>query len=74
MRAETRPGGAPVYTAPVCLGLMVFYVLAMQCLSTVAVVRRETNSWKWPLFQVGYMSLLAWAAAFVVYQIGTRFF
>lgn len=59
MLAEKRADGSPVYTPLVCIGLMVFYVLAMQCLSTVAVVRRETNSWKWPLFQIGYMSALA---------------
>lgn len=70
MLREKHPNGAPVYTAPVCVGLMVFYVLAMQCLSTVAVVRRETNSWKWPLFQIGYMTTLAWLGAFVVYQGG----
>jgi ferrous iron transport protein B len=73
MVAEKRADGTPVYTAPVCLGLLVYYVLAMQCLSTVAVVRRETNSWKWPLFQLAYMNVLAWVGAFLVYQIGTRF-
>lgn len=74
MIAETHADGTKVYTAPVCLGLMVYYVLAMQCLSTIAVVRRETNSWKWPMFQLAYMSVLAWVGAFLVYQIGTRFF
>jgi hypothetical protein len=49
---------------------MVFYVLAMQCVSTMAVVRRETNSWKWPLFQWFYMGALAWTFAFMVYQGG----
>jgi ferrous iron transport protein B len=49
---------------------MVFYVLAMQCLPTLVVVRRETNSWKWPLFQVGYMSALAWVGAFLIFQFG----
>ena len=49
---------------------MVFYVLAMQCISTVAIVRRETNSWRWPLFQIAYMTALAWVGAFVVYQGG----
>ncbi|HUA64196.1 MAG TPA: ferrous iron transport protein B [Alphaproteobacteria bacterium] len=73
MLAEKHPNGAPVFTPLVCIGLMVYYVLAMQCLSTVAVVRRETNSWKWPLFQIGYMSLLAWAGAFLVFQIGHLF-
>ena len=70
MLAEKRPDGSRVYTPLVCVGLMVFYVLAMQCLSTVVVVRRETNSWKWPLFQIGYMSLLAWMGAFLVFHIG----
>ena len=60
----------PVFTPLVCIGLMVFYVLAMQCISTVAIVRRETNSWRWPLFQIAYMTALAWLGAFVVYQGG----
>ncbi len=67
---EKRADGSGTYTPLVCLSLMVFYVLAMQCLSTVAVVRRETNSWKWPLFQLGYMTLLAWLGAFLVFQGG----
>jgi len=54
----------------VIFGLMVFYVLAMQCLATTAVVRRETASWKWPLFQLAYMSALAWGGALLVYQGG----
>jgi ferrous iron transport protein B len=70
MRAEKRPDGTPVYTLLTGLSLMVFYVLAMQCLSTLAVVRRETNSWGWPAFQFVYMTALAYAAAFLVYQGG----
>jgi ferrous iron transport protein B len=70
LRSEKRPDGTPVYTARVCLSLMVFYVFAMQCLSTVAVVRRETNSWKWPLFQMAYTTLTACVGALLVYQIG----
>ena len=70
MSAETRPDGSPLFTPLVCLSVMVFYVLAMQCLSTVAVVRRETGGWSWPLFQIGYMTVLAWVGAFVVYQGG----
>ncbi len=70
MLAERRPDGSPIYTPLVCVSLMVFYVLAMQCLSTVAIVRRETNSWKWPLFQIAYMSALAWFGAFLVFQGG----
>jgi ferrous iron transport protein B len=53
LRGDRWSDGRPVFTPLVCVGLMVFYVLAMQCLSTVAVVRRETNSWRWPLFQFG---------------------
>jgi ferrous iron transport protein B len=70
MREEKRPDGSPVYTPLVCIGLMVFYVLAMQCISTLAMVRRETNSWRWPAFQFAYMTLLAYAAALLVYQGG----
>ncbi len=70
MAAEKRADGSPVFTPLVCIGLMVFYVLAMQCISTVAIVRRETNSWRWPLFQIAYMTALAWLGALLVYQGG----
>jgi ferrous iron transport protein B len=70
MLGEKRADGSRTYTPLVCLSLMVFYVLAMQCLSTVAVVRRETNSWKWPLFQIAYMTTLAWVGAFLIFQGG----
>lgn len=67
---QKRPDGTPVYTALTGITLMVFYVFALQCVSTVAVVRRETNSWKWPLFQWLYMAVLAWTLAFVTFQGG----
>jgi ferrous iron transport protein B len=70
MQGEKRDDGRPIFTPLVCIGLMVFYVLAMQCISTVAIVRRETNSWRWPLFQIAYMTALAWIGAFIVYQGG----
>jgi ferrous iron transport protein B len=70
LRAQTRPDGTPVFTTLVAVSLMVFYVFALQCVSTVAVVRRETNSWKWPLFQWLYMGVLAWILAFLTYQGG----
>jgi ferrous iron transport protein B len=50
---------------------MVFYALACQCVSTIAIVRRETNSWRWPVFMFGYMSALAYAGALLVYQVGS---
>jgi ferrous iron transport protein B len=70
LRAQKRLDGTPVYTSLVAITLMVFYVFALQCASTVAVVRRETNSWKWPLFQWVYMGILAWGLAFITYQGG----
>jgi ferrous iron transport protein B len=70
LQAQTRADGTPVYTSLTAVTLMVFYVFALQCASTVAVVRRETNSWKWPLFQWLYMGALAWTLAFLTYQGG----
>jgi ferrous iron transport protein B len=64
------PDGRALFTPLVCFTLMIFYVFAMQCISTIAVVRRETNSWRWPLFQLGYMSGTAWILSFIVYQGG----
>ena len=69
--AEKRPDGTPRYTPLVCLSLMVFFVFAMQCMSTLAIVKRETNGWKWPLFQLGYMTATAYVAALMVYQVGS---
>jgi ferrous iron transport protein B len=65
------PDGRALFTPLVCFTLMVFYVFAMQCISTIAVVKRETNSWRWPLFQIGYMTGTAWILCFIVYQAGT---
>ncbi len=70
MREQKRPDGSPVYTPLVAVTLMVFYVFALQCVSTVAVVRRETNSWKWPIFQWFYMGALAWFLAFLTRVAG----
>jgi ferrous iron transport protein B len=66
--------GARVYGFWSALSLMVFFALACQCMSTLAIVRRETNSWKWPLIMFTYMTTLAWIASFTIYQLGTRFF
>ncbi|KXU34139.1 ferrous iron transporter B [Cephaloticoccus primus] len=70
LAAATWPDGRPLFTPLVCLSLMIFYVFAMQCVATVAVVRRETNSWRWPLFQIAYMTGTAWLVCFAVYQVG----
>ena len=70
LRSEKRADGSPSYTPLVGLSLMIFFALACQCMSTLAVVRRETRSWGWPLFLFGYMTALAWIASFTVYQVG----
>ena len=70
LRAAKWPDGAPLFTPLVCFTLMVYYVFAMQCMSTVAVVKRETNSWRWPLFQIFYMTGTAWLVCFIFYQAG----
>ena len=70
LQSQKRPDGTPVYSVLTGLTLMVFYVFALQCVSTVAIVRRETNSWKWPVFQWFYMGALAWILAFVTFQLG----
>ena len=69
LRSATRSDGSPVFTTATCLSLLVFYVLAMQCLPTQAVTRRETNTWKWPVFQLVYMTALAYTASLVTYQL-----
>jgi ferrous iron transport protein B len=69
MAAATRPDGNKVYTLATGLSLMVFYVLAMQCMSTLAVVKRETRSWKWPLIQLLYMTGLAYLLSWMLYVI-----
>jgi ferrous iron transport protein B len=70
MRAETRPDGHPAYTPLMGFSLMVFFAIACQCVSTLALVRRETRSWRWPAFLFAYTGVLAWTASFVVYQGG----
>jgi len=70
IRKARRPDGSPAWTPLVAVSMMVFFVLACQCMSTVAIVRRETNSWRWPLFMVGYMLVVAYVASFVTYQGG----
>lgn len=66
--------GRKVFTVPTALSLMVFFALCCQCASTLSVIRRETNSWRWPVFTFTYMTVLAYVAALAVYQVGTRWF
>ncbi len=70
MKNDRKPDGTPTYNILVALSLMVFYVYAAQCMATFAVVKNETNSWKWSFIMMAYMSILAYVGAFVVYQGG----
>lgn len=70
MQNAKRADGSPVWTPLVGLSVMVFFVLACQCMSTVAIVRRETNSWRWPAFMVAYMMALAYIASLITFQGG----
>ena len=62
--------GKNVFTPLVAISLMIFYVYAAQCMATFAVVRTETNTWKWPVIMIVYMTLLAYVMSFIVYQGG----
>jgi ferrous iron transport protein B len=58
-----------MFTPATVASLLVFFVFALQCTSTLAVMRRETNSWRWPAFAFGYLLALAWGASFVTHRI-----
>ena len=68
IHAAKRDDGTPLLTVATAVSLLIFFVLAMQCLSTVVTVRRETRGWRWPIVQFAWMSGLAWLGAFVAYQ------
>jgi ferrous iron transport protein B len=69
MKTAVRPDGKPVFNLASGLSLMIFYLFAMQCMSTLAVVKRETRGWKWPIIQLLYMTGLAYVMSWVVYQL-----
>jgi ferrous iron transport protein B len=62
--------GEPVFSTLAAISLMVFFALAMQCMSTLAIVRRETNSWKWPVVMFTYMTTLAYLCSLIIFQGG----
>ena len=70
LRQATLPDGRPAFNVPVALSVMVFFALCAQCMSTLAVIQRETSSWAWPLFSFVYMTLLAYLGAFGTYRLG----
>jgi ferrous iron transport protein B len=70
MIADTYPDGRPVWTPLVAISLLIWFVLAMQCMSTLAIVRRETGGWKWPMGMLLYMNALAYVVCLAVFQVG----
>ena len=70
LTAAKRPDGTPVYTLPMVIGLLIFYAFCLQCAATIAVMRRETNGWRWPLFAWTYMTALGYVSALLVFQLG----
>ncbi len=69
MRTQKHRNGAPVFSFASGMSLLVFYAFAMQCMATLAVVKRETKSWKWPLIQLGYMGAMAYLGALITFQL-----
>jgi ferrous iron transport protein B len=69
MEAEVREDGTPLFNLASGISLLLFYAFAMQCMSTLAIVKRETNSWKWPMLQLGFMTLIAYITALTAYQL-----
>jgi ferrous iron transport protein B len=73
LRSATWPDGRQIFTLPMVLGLLLFYAWCLQCAATIAVIRRETNSWRWPIFAWSYMTAIGYSGAFLIYQLGTAY-
>jgi len=73
IRESTKPDGTPIFTLPVALSIMVFIALCAQCVSTLAIIKKETQSWKWPVFSFSYMTILAYLGAIITFQISSQF-
>ena len=71
LQGSTWPDGRPIFTLPMVIGLLIFYALCLQCAATIAVIRRETNTWRWPLFAWTYMTTLGYLGALLAYQLGS---
>jgi ferrous iron transport protein B len=69
MRSATRDDGSPLFTPATCAALLVFYVLAMQCLPTLVLTAREAGGWRWALLQLAWMSALAWIAGAIAFRM-----
>ena len=71
LKASTWPDGRPVFTLPMVIGLLIFYACCLQCAATLAVIRRETNTWRWPVFAWLYMTTIGYIGALLAFQLGT---
>ena len=71
LKSATWPDGRAVYTLPMVFGLLIFYACCLQCVATLAVIRRETNGWRWPIFAWAYMTSIGYLGALLVFQLGT---
>ncbi|MGB5292289.1 MAG: ferrous iron transport protein B [Lysobacterales bacterium] len=71
LRSAKWPDGRLIFTLPMVLGLLVFYAWCLQCAATLATIRRETNSWRWPIFAWVYMTSIGYGGALVIYQVGS---
>ncbi len=71
LQSSTWPDGTPVFTLPMVIGLLIFYACCLQCAATLAVIRRETNSWRWPIFAWCYMTTIGYVGALVAFQVGS---
>jgi ferrous iron transport protein B len=71
LKSAKRPDGSPMFTLPMVIGLLIFYALCLQCVATLAIIRRETNTWRWPVFAWTYMTGLGYVGALLAYQLGS---
>ena len=71
LKSATRPDGSKVFTLPMVIGLLIFYACCLQCAATLAIIRRETNSWRWPIFAWVYMTSIGYVGALLAFQLGT---
>ncbi|HWM28258.1 MAG TPA: ferrous iron transport protein B [Woeseiaceae bacterium] len=72
LKSASWPDGSPVFTLPMVFGLLIFYACCLQCAATLAVIRRETNSWRWPVFAWFYMTAIGYSGALLMFQLGSR--
>ena len=71
LKVATHADGSPVYSLPMVIGLLIFYACCLQCAATIAVIRRETGGWTWPIFHWTYMTSLGYVGALIAYQLGS---